>query len=87
MIFCPRYVMLSKRERGIEYMNYETVNFSLFLKGNKLNFILGILFSVLKVIINIYFAFLMERVMNFALSDSLSSFSNILIISLLTLML
>ena len=57
-----------------------------YLVNNKKNFVLGVFFSILKASFSIFFAFLMEIVMNFALSDNLDKLPYILIISILSLL-
>lgn len=58
---------------------------SKYMNNNKLNFVLGNFFSILKASFNIFFAFLMEIVMNFALSDNLDKLPFILMLSIVSI--
>lgn len=57
-----------------------------FIKSSKLNYCLGLFFTILKASFNIFFAFLMQIVVNFALSDDLDELPLLLVLSIASLL-
>lgn len=60
---------------------------SKYMEHNRFNFFMGIFLAVLKAFMNIFFAFLMEIIMNFALSKDFSKLTDMILLCLVNLLL